>query len=76
MHIITSNTLFFEVYPRFATNKWGKISNFIVLLFSNSYMRGGAHLDYFVYHKDNEFLSIYKYLKNQNDFIIINLKIE
>ena len=31
---MTSNRSLFETYPRFATDKWGRISNFIVSLSS------------------------------------------
>ena len=70
---MTSNRSLFETYPRFATDKWGRISNFIVSLSSTSYMGGVFIL--VLQHKDNKLLSIYTNIKSQDDFYIYCLDV-
>jgi len=54
----------FEASPRFATGKWGRISDFIVSLFSTLYMKGVLIL--VLQHKDNKLLSIDRKIKSKD----------
>ena len=65
---MASARLLLVTQQRFATDKCGKITVFIVSLSSTSYMRGVFVL--VLLHKDNKLLSICRDFKSLDDFII------
>ena len=65
---MASARLLLVTQQRFATDKCGKITFFIVSLSSTSYMRGVFVL--VLLHKDNKLLSICRDFKSLDDFII------
>ena len=56
----------------FCHGKWGGFSDFSVSLSNTSYMRGVFVLA--LLHKDNKLLSVYRNIKNQNNFILVSFR--